>query len=259
MAENSGSDLLGRKIFFLHPSGVIQNRIIGELAQQEYEVYLVKDHARLRQILKKYPASIVFANINDGMPEREWEAWIRGVMTGIPGVDIGILCSNDNDALRQKYLVQVKVACGYTVLKSDLSIAIQELTEILKTANAKGRRKFIRLNTENETNTTINLPLRGIFINGVIRDISVVGLSCVFAEDPDLQKNSRFQDIQIKLQSQILKAEGIIFGSRTEGETKTYVIVFTQRIDPSVRVKIRAYIKQNLQSKMDAELQETAG
>jgi hypothetical protein len=259
MAEKGGDDFVGRKIFFLHPSAVIQNRIIGELVQQEYEVYLVKDQARLRQVLKKYPASIVFANINDGMPEKDWEAWIRGIMAGDSRTDIGILCSNDDESLKRKYLAQIKVRCGYTALKSDLAPAIQQLVEILRAVNAKGRRKYIRINTENENNVTVNLPLRGIFINGVIRDISVAGFSCAFTEDPELQKNSLFQDIQLRLQTQILKAEGIAFGSRTEGETKNYVIIFTQRIDPSVRVKIRNYIQQNLQSKMDLELAREKG
>ncbi|MDR2028510.1 MAG: pilus assembly protein PilZ, partial [Treponema sp.] len=60
--------------------------------------------------------------------------------------------------------------------------------------------------------------------------------------------------IQIKLQSMLLKAEGIVFGSRMDGLEKIYVILFTQRIDPDVRVKIRKYIQSNLQAKMDGEL-----
>jgi len=35
---------------------------------------------------------------------------------------------------------------------------------------------------------------------------------------------------------------------------KIYVVLFTQRIDPEVRIKIRKYIQRNLQNKMDFEL-----
>jgi hypothetical protein len=52
----------------------------------------------------------------------------------------------------------------------------------------------------------------------------------------------------------LLKAEGIVFGSRMDGLEKIYVILFTQRIDPDVRIKIRRYIQSNLQAKMDGEL-----
>jgi hypothetical protein len=48
--------------------------------------------------------------------------------------------------------------------------------------------------------------------------------------------------------------EAIVFGSREEGPEKVYVLIFTQRIDPDVRTKIRKYIQHNLQSKMDNEL-----
>jgi hypothetical protein len=35
MAENENIGPLGKKIFFLHPSALIQNQIITELAQEE--------------------------------------------------------------------------------------------------------------------------------------------------------------------------------------------------------------------------------
>jgi RNA processing factor Prp31 len=39
-----------------------------------------------------------------------------------------------------------------------------------------------------------------------------------------------------------------------DGDSKIYVLLFTQRIDSGARAKIRKYIQQNLQRKMDAEL-----
>jgi len=250
------SDLVGKKIFFLNPTVVVQNRIISELVQQEYEVYVAKDKDTLKRVLKKYPDSIVFVDINEKIPEKEWEAWIGGVMDSpdTKGVSIGIVTANDDDMIKRKYLLSMKVACGYTVLKFDLDKAIQHILEVLQTVDAKGRRKFIRATTENEPNTTVNIPLQGVFVNGHIRDISVVGISCTLDGSPDIAKNAFFKDIQVKLQSNLLKVEGIVFGSRTEGLEKIYVILFTQRIDPEVRIRIRKYIQQNLQGKMDFEL-----
>ncbi|MDR2259328.1 MAG: pilus assembly protein PilZ, partial [Treponema sp.] len=238
---NSPSDILGKKIFFLYPSTVIQNEVVAELVQQEYEVYIVRNHAALQRLLKRYPNSIVFAGIDEGMSEKDWEAWIRGILNDpeTSRVGIGILSVNNDEALERKYINSVKVQCGYTVLKSDLKNAIKQVLDILKALDAKGRRKYIRATTENETMTTINLPLNGTFVNGTIKDISVVGLSCTFADDPALTKNALFQNVQIKLQTMLLKVEGIVFGSRMDGLAKIYVILFTQRIDPEVRTKIR--------------------
>jgi len=253
MSKHSG--FLGRKIFFLYPSAVVLNRITEELIQQEYEVYTLKDHQKMKRLLAKYPDSIVFANIFDGMTEKEWESWIRGIMAdeALSEVKIGIISPTDDEALRRKYINEIKIQCGYIVIKSDLNIAMKQLFEVLNAADAKGRRKYIRAITENETNTTVNIPTGGTFVRGSIKDISVVGLSCYFQDDPNFAKNSLHPDIQIKLQSTILKAEGIVFGSRVEGDTKIYVVLFTQRIDPEAKVRIRRYIQTNLQSKIDAE------
>jgi hypothetical protein len=256
--NNTGSntELLGKKIFFLHPSTVVQNEVVVELIQQEFEVYIIRNHDKIKRVLKRYPDSVVFADIDEQMAEKDWEAWIREVM-GAPEtnrVGIGILSVNDDDILQRKYINSVRVQCGYTVLRSDLSVSINHILEILKAADARGRRKYIRVTTENDANTTVNFPINGTFTNGLIKDISVVGFSCTFKEDPELVKNTLFKDIQIKLQSQLLKVEGIVFGSRMDGLAKIYVVLFTQRIDPDVRTRIRKYIQQNLQTKMDAEL-----
>jgi len=254
MAEDNS---LGRKVFFLYPSAVIQNQIVAELAQEEFEVYIIKDEKKLKKALKTYPNSIVFANLNDGMKESEWEEWIRSVMGNqeTEGVSIGILTYGAGDeALKQKYVEHFKVKCGYTVIKSDIPAAISTLVAILNSVNAKGRRKYIRALTGSETNVTVNLPVNGTFINGHIKDVSVVGFSCYFDEDPALAKNTLFNDIQIRLQSQLIKAECIVFGSRMDTGQKTYVLLFTPRTDQTVKSKIRNYIQSYLQGKMDSEL-----
>jgi hypothetical protein len=256
MAENENLGSLGRKVFFLHPSAFVQNHIVAELAQEEFEVYVVKNETRLRQVLKMFPDSIVFASINEGMKENAWEDWIKGirVTSETAGVDIGIIASANDDNLRQKYLEHLKVRGGYTIIKSDPVVANKQLITLLNNMNAKGRRKYIRLLLDRETNTTVNLPMNGTFVNGVIKDISVVGFSCTFADDPALAKNSLLADIQIRLQSQLLKAEGLAFGSRTDGSEKIYVVLFTQKVDSDVRSRIRKYIQSTLQIRMDNDL-----
>jgi len=256
MSESDITAFLERKVFFLHPSVLIQNQIIDELAQEEFEVYAIKDEGKLRHLLRKYPRSIVFANINDGMKESAWEEWIRSVMTSseISGVDIGIIASVKDANLQHKYIEQFKVRCGYTVMKSDLPSVIKQLKDILQTVQAKGRRKYIRAMTASEPNITVNILINGMFISGVIRDISAVGFSCHFEEAPKLVKNRHFTDIQIRLRTQLLKVQGVVFGSRIHDSRKIYVILFTQRTSPDVIVKIRKFIRFYLQSKIDADL-----
>jgi len=253
---NSNSDLVGRKIFFLYPTAAVQNRIITELVQQEYEVYIAKNKDKLKKVLRTYPDAIVFIDINEHMPENEWDIWITGLMEAADTktVSIGIVTPVDDEKIKNKYTTVIKVPCGYTVSKFDLEKATAHILTTLQEINAKGRRKYIRATTDRESNTTINLPLNGNFINGQIRDVSVVGISCTLDGNPSIAKNALLKDIQIKLQTNLLKVEGIVFGTRAEEADTVYVILFTQRIDPEARIKIRKYIQQNLQNKMDFDL-----
>jgi hypothetical protein len=125
---------------------------------------------------------------------------------------------------------------------------------MLNVLNVKGRRKYLRAAISSESNTTINIPISGEFLNGSLKDISVVGVSCAFNHDPGLSKNTLLKDIQIRLQSMLLKVEAVVFGSREDLGERIYVNLFTQRIDPDVRVKIRKYIQQSLQQKMDSDI-----
>jgi len=252
--ENTQVDLVGRKIFFLYPTASIQNQVITELAQQEYEAYVAKDHARLARALKKYPDSVVFVNIDEGMSEQEWERWIGGIHTSLPDVKIGVFASNAEDELREKYIKKLNVSCGFMSLKLDMSKTAVQILEVLKAMNVKGRRKYLRASTERESTATLNMPSNGNFVNGKIRDISVVGISCSFEKEIDLKKNSLYKDIQLKLSSMLLKVEAVAFGSREDAGEKIFVLLFTQRIDPDIRVKIRKYVQMNLQNKMDSEI-----
>ena len=256
MSENENLSLLGRKIFFLHPSALTQNQIISELTQEEFEVYVLKDEALLKKALAAYPDSIVFASIYEFLKEGAWEELIRGIKQNpeTSKVDIGVIASGTDEGMKRKYTLEFNLRCGYTVVKSDYAAAVKQLINHLNNVNAKGRRKYIRMIMDKETNATVNLPMNGTFVNGTIKDISVVGFSCVFAEDPGLTKNGLFGDIQLRLQSQLLKAEAIVFGSRMEGTEKINVLLFSQRVDPEMRTKIRKYIQSHLQSRMDEEL-----
>jgi len=256
-SENKTQDtdsISGRKIFFLYPTVSVQNQIISELIQNEYEAYLAKDHSRLSYALKKYSDSIIFINIDEKMPPQEWEKWIGGILTVCPNLKIGIFSNNNEDEFREKFVQQNQVTCGYIFQKVDMTKAVTTVLDKMNELNVKGRRKYLRASTEREANATINIPYGGDFAKGMIKDISTVGFSCAFEQEVVLAKNSLVKDIQLKLQTNLLKVEAVVFGSREENGQKTFVMLFTQRVDTDVRARIRKYIQGNLQSKMDVEI-----
>lgn len=255
MGTDSNQDLLGKKIFFLFPSGLVKNEVIPELIQLEYEVYTAADEKNLKLALKKYPGSIVFINIDDGLSEADWDTWIQATMrVGEWNTAIGILSSNGDEKRQRKYINALRVQAGFIPIKSDLKKILMQITDTLKMLDAKGRRKYIRVTSSPDSATTINIPYDGAFLSGQIKDISAVGLSCAFSQDPGLSKGTQIKDIQIKLQGVLLKMDGIVFGFREDESGKVYVLLFSSRVDPDVKTKIRKYMQSNLQAKMNAEL-----
>jgi len=252
--ENKVDDITGKKVFFLYPTASVQNQIITELTQNEIEAYTARDHARLQRLLKDNPNSILYINIDEQMPEIEWEKWIATLLTTVPTIKVGIFSSNTDEELKNKFLTKFKIACGFFNLKLDMTKSIPVVLKALNDVNVNGRRKYLRVAIDKETNATINMPFEGDFLNGTIKDISIVGFSCVFERDPAFKKNTLHKDIQLRLQSILLKIEGVVFGSRDHEGEVTYVFIFTQRVDPDVRGKIRKFIMQNMQSRMDQEL-----
>ena len=249
------SGFAGKKIFFLYPTNSIKNQIIAELAQNEYEAYAAKDHAKLTRALRNFPDSIIFINIEEKISYQEWENWIGTTRTTAPAVKFGIFSSSNDEEFKNKFIKSNRITCGLLPLKPDMTKAAEKILETLGTMDVKGRRKYLRATTDREAKAIINIPTGGgDFLNGVIKDISVIGVSCVFDHDPGLKKNAHMKDIQIKLQSMLVKVESVVFGSRENSGEKIYVMLFTQRVDPDVRVKIRKYIQQNMQSKMDLEI-----
>jgi len=245
------SEIIGKKVFFLNPSVNMQNQIMAELSQHEYEVYTVKNTAHLTRVLKKYPDSIVYINL-DETQKSETEKWLDSTASAMPDVLVGIFSSSVDEDLKNKYLHKPNVKCGFINIKFDMTKTTPQIIKVFESMAVKGRRKYLRATTENEETATINMPNEsGEYVNGTIKDISVVGFSCLFETDPGLKKNNLFKNIQIRLHTMLLKAEAVVFGSRNENGKSVYVLLFTNRIDPEVCVKIRKYIQQNLQRKME--------
>ncbi|MDR0556420.1 MAG: PilZ domain-containing protein [Treponema sp.] len=250
-------EITGKKIFFLYPPTIVQNEVVSALIMQEFETYTANDPVALGRVLKRFPHSIVFVNLDEKtISEEELEAWICGVMTdpATARTEIGLLVANISDEAKQKRLTQIKTACGLIHISMHLKELISHISQILLQHDAMGRRKYIRITSDNESLATANMPLNGHFINTPIRDLSSTGFSCLFLEDPNLSKGTVVTDIQLKLQSTLMRTEAMVLGSRAEGLMQVYVFIFIPRADTDVSLKIHKYIQTALQNKMDMEL-----
>ncbi len=247
---------LGKKVFFVYPPSVVKDELISRLLAQEYEVYMIKDIAMADKVIRLYPNSLVFINIDAGLSEPDWEQWVRKTVDdeALRDLGIGILTYNTDETLQKKYLMDIGIRCGFIRLKLGLEESTRILLETLFANEAKGRRKYVRAFSSNDSTSAINIRDGAIKTSGRIFDISVVGCSCVLDPDPAYVKNAVLRDVQLKLHASLVRVEAVVFGTRAHEDRTMYIMLFTQKLDDPGREKIRNYIQLALQNEIERQV-----
>ncbi len=242
----------GKKVFFLYPQSVIQDELIAFLLKNEYEVYFLKDHIKARKIFRKFDNSICFINIDDGLKESEWEEYIASLRSDseIKGVQIGILSYNNDPKLMEKYLIDIGVECGFIRLKLGVKQSTDIILKALEANEAKGRRKFVRVNCENDPRVVLNFNYKDTSYEGQIIDISSVGTACRFPDKIPIENKTVLNKIQLNLRGSLVQVDGIILSRRHDNE-KILVIIFNPRPKGADLEKVHKFLHKTLQKLID--------
>lgn len=247
---------LGKKVFFIYPHSVIQNELIQDLIDREYEVYFINDHSKVSSICEYYTSPIIFINIDEALEEPVWEKLIRNILRNdsTNHARIGILTYNENALLAQKYLMDIMVPCGFIKLKLGLNDSTAIIIKTLEANEVKGKRKFVRARC-NPNEATLNVTIFGSLVSGSIIDISSVGMAVQLDDGTELVKNSYLKDIQLKLRGILLRVSAVVIGHRNSEDEKTlYVLLFDQYVNEQIKSKLRSFINRTLQHEMERKL-----
>jgi hypothetical protein len=242
----------GKKIFFLYPHSVIHDELMDQLIMSGFEAYTIRDHKRARALLARFPDSIMFINIDEGLKEKEWEAYIRELQENeqTKGCRLGILSYNTDRDLMQKYLMDMSVPCGYIQLK----LGIQESTRIILSAlnvnEARGKRRYIRASCVDEPNATMNYKSEEGTYYGKLLDISSAGIAVKIGHFGDYPPNSLFRNVQLRLRGSLVMLNAILMGKRRD-DRDVWIFLFDPHMSPENRLTIHHFIKQYLQRYID--------
>lgn len=243
----------GKKVFLLYPHSVIHEEMMDNLIMNGFEAYTLQDHKKALKILEKFPDSIMFINIDEGMAENEWEAYIKNIQENPKTKEtrLGILSYNQDKNLMEKYLMDLALPCGYIQLKLGMSESTKIILNALQANEARGRRKFIRVFCTEDVSTIINFKIDGKLYQGKILDISSAGIAAKFQKFPSLLPNTLLRDVQLKLRGSLVMIEAVLMGKRND-DANVWVFVFKpSSINPDSRIVIHHFIKQNLQKYID--------
>ena len=251
MAENKGD---GKKIFLLYPQSVIQQDMLDILIMAGYETYIIFDTDRARKLLKKFPGSIMYINIDERFKEPEWEAYIRNIIKDEETKDsmLGIMSYNQDKALMKKYLMDLAIHCGYVQLKLGIKESTKIIIGALEANEARGKRKFIRADCEDDVNATISIKLNvgSGYNTGKLLDISSAGIAVKFDKFENIAPNSIIADIQLRLRTGLIRTDMIYMGKRMDLEN-VYILLFDQKMSQDNKFIVYRYVKSCLQKYID--------
>jgi len=250
------SGVLGKKVFFLYPPPVL-TEVIDALTRQEFEVYLARDHGKLRRLLSTLPEAILFVDIDEELDEVGWLSYVANLRRDLPGLGIGVITLNENAELRRKYLMDLQVQCGFVILNIGASRTAEILSMTLEANEARGRRKFVRALCPPGMGL-FAVDLGGATLRGELTDLSSAGMAAKPDDDTSLRVGTLLKDISLSIKGNRLLVSGVVVAKRSEeSEGKdVHVVMFTpDSLDEARREKLKAVISKVNQLSMDAALE----
>jgi hypothetical protein len=244
--------VLGKKIFFLYPPPVL-TEVVDSLARQEYEVYLSREHERLRRFIGSFPDAIVFVNLDDGLDEAGWKAYVGSLRKDCPEVGVGIITLNDNPELREHFLMNVQVQCGFVILKIGASKTAEILAKTLEANEARGRRKFVRAPCSPGVGQCA-VDFEGATLRADLTDLSSAGMAIHFGNSVGLKVGTVLRDMSLTIKGQRILASGVVVAKR-DGENGLVVMFDPASLDDARKDKLKSIVFKVNQLAMDQALE----
>ena len=256
MSQKQESDsAAGRKVFLLYPHSVVQEKMLDTLIMNGFETYTLRDYKKAFRIMEKFPDSIILINIDEGLPETDWETYIKGVQKNskTKNTRLGIVSYNQDHDLMKKYLMEIGVPCGFIQLKLGLRESTEIILNALNANEAKGRRQYIRAFCEEGIHASLNYKDEdnGNLYQGKILDISAAGLAARIPGLPEKPENAKLRDVQLKLHGSLVLTDLVLLAKRRDDKNVFILLFDSERLSYEAKQSIHHFIKRNLQSFID--------
>lgn len=254
--ESRENPLFGRKIFFVNPAFKIEKILIEYLRKNEYEVYTLKDYRKAKRVLSVYPESMCFIDIDEGLSYSEWFNYMKSFSTvpELQGIYLGIVTQNAGWEDKDKFLMNIRLPCGFSHIDKKEGI-LEHFTKILDLNGAKGRRKYLRLDTRSERDVSGYMTAAGKLYTVNIKDISSVGFAINYKQElvPLFQKNTLIRNLCLSAGRKSMVCSCIVFNTQMNQDgTAMSVLMLTNENPEETKNYIRDYIFQKFDLKMNA-------
>ncbi|MCQ2585883.1 MAG: hypothetical protein MJ185_09860 [Treponema sp.] len=254
LRENS---TLGRKVFFVNPPYYVTNTIIPRLTANEYEVYSIDNYRMVKPILKKYPDSICFINIDsEVLTFKQWFRFAKSFEEDevLSTIFFGVISQYAPKPERENFLLNVQLPAGFIQFTPDLDALVDIFLAILEMNEAMGKRKYVRADCGRDPRIYAEIDLETKKMPLMIQNISSVGISCYANESqlPLLEEKSVHR-MTLHLADMVFTGSIIILMKREIDGKPIVVMLFGQGLAFSSKSMIRDFIRHKIQVNLEEE------
>ncbi|MCR4580635.1 MAG: hypothetical protein K5681_09850 [Treponema sp.] len=242
-------------MFFCNPSLFIENFIVEALRENEFEVYVIHDYTYVKSLLTNYPDSMCYFDIDSEMSFPEWFNFIKSFSkSNLKSIYIGVISETAKIEDTEKFLMNLSLPGGFIQIDKKTEKLIKQFADILELNGAKGRRKYLRLDTSTMDDARGYLSVQDKLFAFTVKDISVAGFACSYKADLInlFQKNLHLNNVCINIGRKSIVCACIIFNTfANPNGTATSVMMFTNENKPDMIREIRGFIIENYVKKVD--------
>ncbi len=261
--ESRENPVYGRKVFFLNPPFNIRKLVVSRLQELEYEVYVIDDYKNAKNILRHYPDSICFINIDnhDGnqLSVNQWFNFLQSFAEDsvLRTIYTGILSGRTGQSEKNFFLLNASIPAGFISTTDTAESLTESLTEILDINGAKGRRQYVRVKCPSGSMANIKCTVNGVTYVLPVIDISSVGLACEIPESYQniFPQNTLLRDITIRLNGKPIACSVAVFAIKQVGDKFSLILLLLKGTPYTVKDAIRTYVFTTLREEMVSSIE----
>ncbi|MCQ2572657.1 MAG: hypothetical protein MJ182_02050 [Treponema sp.] len=248
---------MGRKVFFVSPPYYVTNTIIPRLTANEYEVYSIDNFRMVKPILRKYPDSICFINIDS--KELSFKEWFRFAKSFeedevLSTIFFGVISQYAPKPERENFLLHVQLPAGFIQYTPDLNSMVEIFLAILEMNGAMGKRKYVRADCGRDARIYADIDINTKTVPLMIQNISSVGISCYINDHQlPLFEDKSVHRMHLHLEDLSFSGSIVVLMKREIDNKKIVVMLFGQGLAYSSKSMIRDFIRQKIQANLMTE------
>lgn len=252
--ESRENPVFGRKVFFLNPPYQISQFVISRLRELEYEIYIIEDYRDAKNVLRHFPDSICFINVDKGLSLDEWLNFVISLEQeeALRSIFLGVICKGIRNSDKTHFMLHASIPAGFLTFNGNVTELTETLNEILNLNGAKGRRQSVRVTCAHDPTATVTLPTSDGNKAFRLLDISSVGIAAIapVSYKSMFVPKTLFKNAPIRFGNNHVQGSLVLLMIKESPKFISLVFLFTQGTPNSVKSIIREYVAYNLQYEM---------